>query len=140
MFSLACHSLINVYPFFPSVRAAHPFESISLDVADPSAPRLRRNDAWRGARGIEENRTKIDEEIAYAHHGRSNAQSNRHDCGKGRWGGEVEKNAEGKGRTLGPMLTGGAKFDPSGTPPGDASSTSAIRVTEDDPREYERPG
>lgn len=29
---------------------------------------------------------------------------------------------------------GGAKFDPSATPPGDAPLTSMIRVTEDDPR------
>lgn len=33
---------------------------------------------------------------------------------------------------------GGAKFDPSATPPGDVPSTSMIRLTEDDPRKYER--
>lgn len=62
------------------------------------------------------------------------------DCGlesEGSWGSD----AAGKGRTFGANdADGGSKFDPSGTPPGDAPLMSTIRVTEDDPREYKRAG
>lgn len=47
-------------PVLFSGRARNSFVSISLDVVDnPSAPQLRGYDAWRSARGIEENRTRM---------------------------------------------------------------------------------
>lgn len=94
--------------------------------------------------GIEASRIRIDAEYeimhaTHAHHVARRCLLNTQRLQRilgARGGGEAGKNSEG-GRSRINDVNGGTKFDPSGTPPGDAPMMSTIRVTEDDPRKYE---